>query len=1142
MPQVSDNALRVIMQKLDSITSTLKDTQMRVQKLEEDKVTASLQAVPLPNPIQDGELADRPWQMRPERKVSEEERSVDTSRVAPERHGIRAIPFWKTYESLSRETRKVPFQLATTQDYGFWKFSMLKFLKREGLAPFIDGSTPIPLFPELEDEEAERLYFRWLEFDNATQATILASVTKTQGARLTQCTNAREMWLRLQNIHMHDSEVNVARMREELLNVTWKRNSSVDEYIQEVDRLADNLISCGEQVQDKDLKMILMKGLPDRLETVKLILLQAGKLMNYPTLCDNLRSQVGMTNSRQDSKAYMGTGENSSNQKPTPTNYYSESSQQSGSQKPTKTCNFCKMSGHLEESCYKKKNLQVCTKCNKKGHKATECRGGKAYKDPRTMLASTSNLKQQGGNTAKSNTQKLSGLMAHTEVNEEWIIDSGASQHMCNNPELFEPQTQVEVINQNVHMGNGSTSTAHFKGSIPVNLTGENGHTTPVVLKEVLGVPGLSKNLFSVTACLNNGFYVLFKSDPRECRILEASAIVATGFQSEGLWVLKTEEAQHSALISVRKPNGNQPSLNPNRSNLLKWHQKFGHLHLEGLLALERKKMVTGLEDLQDTGGKLECEVCDSAKMAKLPFPKTRQGPRSSEVLELVHSDIVGPITPSTVRGAKYILTFIDDRSHYCWSYLLSHKDDTFATFLEWKALAERSTGKKLKKLRTDNGGEYSNHKFQDLCKNEGITHQKSIPHTPEQNGVAERWNRTLLDTARAMLEGAPGVSTSLWGEAVAAATHVRNRCPTRGIPEDKTPTEVCYGKTPIVNYFKVWGSKVSVMTPQKDRKKFDPRSAQGIFVGYGVNQKGYRIYNPVTKSVQVSRNLVFHATPTFEDGVWQREEDQEELHGWPDNFSTPESEFGITDLHQTENSDTAEQGLPTTVIRQANLNTTDPEFVIPDRTETSSESYREEETSTPRNRGNLITADRSSVQSRGGRKSKLDGKVNIGGSRKTPNPGPRTDRSNSTSTNQDESESARPIANETDKRAHRNSPKTNSTQNSLNSNSLNVQNSPQVEEDPNTSSAHILHDERVHPTNRDVNPTPPISNLRDEGMSNPSTNATQNLRRSSREHRQPVVFNYVNPGEPDNNAKHYMGFLATTEDHLTYKKAVSGN
>ena len=148
------------------------------------------------------------------------------------------------------------------------------------------------------------------------------------------------------------------------------------------------------------------------------------------------------------------------------------------------------------------------------------------------------------------------------------------------------------------------------------------------------------------------------------------------------------------------------------------------------------------------------CEHCAQGKHHRSRFPSSG-GKRSDEPLGLVHSDVCGKINTKSLSGAEYFVTFIDDKTHFVWMYVLKHKSQVFEKFLEWKAMVERSTGRKLKTLRTDNGGEYTSTQFGDYLRSEGIRHELTVPKTPEQNGVAERMNRTLIETVRSMLADA---------------------------------------------------------------------------------------------------------------------------------------------------------------------------------------------------------------------------------------------------------------------------------------------------------------------------------------------------------------------------------------------------
>ena len=175
---------------------------------------------------------------------------------------------------------------------------------------------------------------------------------------------------------------------------------------------------------------------------------------------------------------------------------------------------------------------------------------------------------------------------------------------------------------------------------------------------------------------------------------------------------------------------------------------------------------------------------------------------------------------------------------------MLKHKDEVFARFLEWKAPVENSTGRKLKALRTDNGGEYTSKEFETYLKQNGIRHEWTVPKTPEQNGVAERMNRTIVETARCMLAEAK-LPRKFWAEAVSMAVYLRNRSSTTAV-SGMTPFEALTGDKPCVDILRVFGCLAYVHVPKDERRKFDSKSKRCILLGYGSETKAYRLYEKI--------------------------------------------------------------------------------------------------------------------------------------------------------------------------------------------------------------------------------------------------------------------------------------------------------
>lgn len=208
-------------------------------------------------------------------------------------------------------------------------------------------------------------------------------------------------------------------------------------------------------------------------------------------------------------------------------------------------------------------------------------------------------------------------------------------------------------------------------------------------------------------------------------------------------------------------------------------------------------------------------------KQHRQPFKPSET--QTANLLEIVHSDLVGPMKTVSIGGGKWLLTFIDDFSRKVFVYFLKEKSEVLDTFIEFKAFVEKQTKRCIKIFRTDNGGEYCSRRFNQFCKVNGIHHQLTNAHTPQQNGVAERMNRTIQEKARCMIFDA-GVDDSYWAEACNMACHVINRSVCASLV-NKTPEEVWTGRKVDVSHLRIFGTPVMVHIPKQTRRKWSEKS-----------------------------------------------------------------------------------------------------------------------------------------------------------------------------------------------------------------------------------------------------------------------------------------------------------------------------
>jgi hypothetical protein len=233
--------------------------------------------------------------------------------------------------------------------------------------------------------------------------------------------------------------------------------------------------------------------------------------------------------------------------------------------------------------------------------------------------------------------------------------------------------------------------------------------------------------------------------------------------------------------------------------------------------------------------------------------------------------DLFDPIAYISISGRKYYLVIMDDYSLFTWVFFLQEKSQTQETLKGFLRRAQNEFGLRIKKIRSDNGMEFKNSQIEGFLE-EGIKHAFSSPYTPQQNGVVERKNRTLLDMVRTMLHEYK-TSDRFWAEAINTACYSINRLYLHRILK-KTSYELLTSKKPNVSYFRVFGSKCFILVKRGRKSKFAPKVVEGFLLGYGSNTSAYKVFNKSTGLVEVSCDIVFDET----DGSQVEQVDLDEL------------------------------------------------------------------------------------------------------------------------------------------------------------------------------------------------------------------------------------------------------------------------
>ncbi|MCO5593844.1 hypothetical protein L7F22_047862 [Adiantum nelumboides] len=300
-----------------------------------------------------------------------------------------------------------------------------------------------------------------------------------------------------------------------------------------------------------------------------------------------------------------------------------------------------------------------------------------------------------------------------------------------------------------VSMGDKSQIPILSEGIMHLIPDGKGG----VHSSQVIYCPQLGFHLLFVYEICKLGKQVIFDIDSVSIRDKETGQEVRGGFSSGGLYKIH-------ALSAITGDVG------------VLWHYRYGHLHADAFRRAFTQQLVDGMPDVRHLDGR--CVPCIRRKQHREAFQK-KASRRATQALELVHTDLCGPMFVDSLGGSKYFMLIVDDYSRFTWVYFLTHKSEALSTFICWKAHVEKESGNQVKAVRSNHGSEFTSHQFVDYCASFGIRRELSNVGTPSKNGIVERKNRTVVEMGQTLLEHRD-LPCFLWAESIATAVHILNR------------------------------------------------------------------------------------------------------------------------------------------------------------------------------------------------------------------------------------------------------------------------------------------------------------------------------------------------------------------------------
>ncbi|CAM8965989.1 unnamed protein product [Rhodiola kirilowii] len=687
---------------------------------------------------------------------------------------------------------------------------------------------------------------------------LFQSIDKSILKTITQKSTAKQLWDSMKIKYQGNARVqraNLQRLRRTFETLEMKPGESVADYFGRVMSVSNDMRNNGESVDDEKIVEKVLRTLTDNFNYV-VCSIEESKDINKLSV-DELQSTLlvheqKVRKSVTDEHVLQVNYEN-----------YSARGRGRGSNARGGSNN-----GNRGQGRGKVVNRETveCYKCRKLGHFIAEC----PTWEKRVNFVESN---------VESNKEEDMLWMAYaeqenTEMDEAWFLDSGCSNHMTSNKEWFSEID--ESFQSTVKLGNNTRMQVKGIGSIRLEIEG-----ITQTIGKVYYVPDLTNNLLSIGQLQEKGVHILFKDGFCKVYHPDRGLIVNTKMRINRMFLVFAHKKATPSATCYKVEDDNKLQL---------WHRRFGHLNQRYIQAMQSKQLVTGLPLLKGDVG--ICEICNVGKQHREWIQK-RSKFRATKRLQLVHADLCGPISPPSYSKKRYALVFVDDFSRKGWIYFLCEKNEAFTLFKSFKIMVEKETGAAISCLRTDRGGEFTSSSFNSFCEEQGIKRQLTASYTPQQNGIAERRNRTILNMVRCLLNDR-AVPKTFWPEAAKWTTYILNRSYTPSV-ENMVPEECWSGIKPSVEHLRIFGCVAHVHIPKQKRVKLDDRSHKCVMLGVSDESKAYRLFDPVTKKIVISKDVIFEENERWNWNL-SPEEKKDDVFAWGDDIEA--------DLDQTIEED----------------------------------------------------------------------------------------------------------------------------------------------------------------------------------------------------------------------------------------------
>lgn len=771
------------------------------------------------------------------------------------------------------ETRTHVEKLEGPEDWPKWKWHIKMVLRSLELEGIVSGAIQKPKLGRDPSTDDKKKISEW-EKEDAKAASVLASAMSKQISDLVlTCTSAKDIFDKLCARFERSSAQRLNMLIESFFRAERNKEEDIAKHIAKLQKLFVDLNQELANHKENTLSERLLIGrilstlgsefnnfkdiwdtLPEKLQTVNLLI---------EKLCTiELREDLDSVHERNGALLVHKAKVKSAKAKK------KEVEVEKVDKKQKFPCNFCKKLGHWAAECPKK---------NKKNDKNKEKSLEKAKEEPPAFFASALQVNALNGKSES--------------YDENWFGDSGATIHVDKNISDFVDYKEFKEPKTIILGKKGVTMKAYGMGNIKIEMF-YAGKWHKAVMENVWYVPEASANLFSLQAAAGKKYYVLL--DDKELTLMSKAdgKIYGSGYLSNGLFKmnLRVMEPEYEAEVKLAKSN----------DNLQLYHERFAHQNKKHVKEVLKRLSI-------ETSGETNelCDDCALGKSHRLPFRSRKDRPTVTG--ELINADVNGPMENPSLSGARYFVCFKDDFSKFRRVFFMKHKSEVVQAIEQFLNEA-KTNGHVVKGFRCDGGKEFVNKLVSELLASRGIRQLVSCPYTPQQDGVAERENRTIVESATTMIQS-KGMPKHMWAEASNTAAYVLNLTG-KSSDKNKSPYELWYGKElreENIKFLKVFGTECFVHIPKQFRSKFDNRAVRGHIVGYVNEKDGYRIWVPSLNKVVCSHDVRFKPEIKNEVALPAPETAEIDVADSPEIQNEIETEKDLSEIDESQNNDTTE-------------------------------------------------------------------------------------------------------------------------------------------------------------------------------------------------------------------------------------------